>query len=68
MTRVKKELRKRGAKLECDYDTLPFWVPGCGYAVEGVSVNVEEATYMIYVNVADPIRIRLTRTGMLEAV
>ena len=39
MTRFKKELRKRGVKLECDYPYLPFELVGT--TLECVVVNSE---------------------------
>ena len=42
MNRFKMELRKRGFKLECDYECLPM------NGIETVSANAEEASYSIY--------------------
>lgn len=71
MNRVKRELRKRGIKLECDYPTLPYFIKGNsifepGYIfVDGVSVNSETATARVYLNVIVEI-FRLQRNGELE--
>lgn len=42
MNRFKKELRKRGVKLECDYEYLPF------DGLETIVVNAEKATVSTY--------------------
>ena len=45
MTRYKKELRKRGYKLECDYPWLPYGTPALEcvrtYVYENVLVMVQ---------------------------
>lgn len=71
MNRVKRELRKRGIKLECDYPTLPYFIkwnsifePGYIF-VDGVSVNSETATARVYLNVIVEI-FRIQRNGELE--
>lgn len=38
MNRLKREIRKRGVKLECDYPTLPY------NGIETVKVDSETAT------------------------
>lgn len=43
MNRFKKELRKRGYKLEQDFECLP--TPG---GIEAVTVDAERATWAIY--------------------
>lgn len=42
MNRVKRELRKAGLKLECDYETLPHG------GIETVQVDSEKAEFSIY--------------------
>lgn len=44
MNRFKKELRKHGVKLECDFDYLP-----CD-GIETVVVDAEKATVSLYHN------------------
>lgn len=62
MNRVKKELRKAGAKLECDYEYLPF------NGIETVVVNSEKAEYSIYHVSAGWTTVRLRYDGMLECI
>ena len=42
MNRLKKEIRKKGIMLECDYPYLPF------NGIEAVKVNSEQATLSTY--------------------
>lgn len=57
MNRVKKEIRKRGFKLENDYPFLPYYIKGSSpfepgnICLEGVTVNSERATFTQYFNV-----------------
>ena len=43
MNRFKKELRKIGVTLECDFEFLPYPVTG-GVVVDSVIINTEECT------------------------
>jgi hypothetical protein len=45
MTKFKKELRKRGFKLECDYNFLPF---DDGAILDSIQVDVENCTISYY--------------------
>lgn len=47
MNRFKKELRKNGVMLECDYPWLPYEHRGCP-ALEGVHVDSEKCTVTRY--------------------
>ena len=56
MNRLKKELKKKGIKLECDYKWLPYYTKGDfgkpgNICVEGVSVVSNTATVYIFYNV-----------------
>lgn len=42
MNRFKKELRKKGVKLECDYPWMPFEL--IGHTLEAIIVNTEMCT------------------------
>lgn len=59
MNRLKKELRRRGVKLECDYECLPF------EGVQAVTVRSEDATYTIH-HTSISIECRLLRSGEIE--
>lgn len=71
MNRVKRELRKKGIRLESDYPYLPYFIKGNsifepGYIfIDGVSVNSETATVKVYLNTITQI-IKLQRDGSLE--
>ncbi len=70
MNRVKRELRKKGIRLESDYPYLPYFIKGNsifeqGYLfIDGVSVNSETATVRVYLNTITHI-IKLQRDGSL---
>lgn len=70
MNRLKKELRRRGIKLESDYLCLPFYVKGKSFldpgyiCVEAVVVHSETATVITMCNVGDKHQ-RLTKSGEL---
>ena len=49
MNRFKKYVRTKGIKLECDYPWLPYDYQNI--AVEGVSVDSENAVVIQYLNV-----------------
>ena len=73
MNRFKKELRKKGIKLEADYPCLPFYIkgrscfePGFIY-IDAVIVNSEKATWTECLNVVN-ITSRLNRNGQIENV
>lgn len=63
MNRFKKELRKKGVKLECDYPYMPYRV-GQNIYMEDVYVNSEKATVTEFLNVIDNCW-RMTREGEL---
>lgn len=71
MNRLKKEFRKRGVKLNEDYECLPFYVKGksCfdpGYiCVENVTVNSVTASVITVYNVGD-VFYQLHRDGSIE--
>lgn len=62
MNRFKKELRKRGVKLECDYPCLPF------NGIETVVVDSANATVSTYHLSAGWGRVRFTRAFAKENV
>lgn len=74
MNRFKKEIRKRGIKLESDYPELPYYVKGksCfepGYiCIESVFVNSETATVTEFYNVGVDKLITMKRNGKLETL
>lgn len=54
MTRWKKEIRKRGIKLECDYPYLPFDNYGKQHvSLEGVSVYIVNETLYPYIRIVE---------------
>lgn len=59
MNRFKKELQKRGYKLESDYEYLPC------RGVEAVRVDSENAQAITYTNLVGPITTTFTRSGEL---
>ena len=71
MNRLKKELRKRGVKLESDYPWMPYFIKGNsifepGYIfVDGVSVDSKKAKVRICYNTINEV-LTLKRNGMLE--
>ena len=73
MNRFKKELRKKGIKLGCDYPCLPYFIKGKsvfepGYIfVDGVHVNAEKATVTTYYNVIWQTE-KMLRDGTLETI
>ena len=60
MTRLKKEFRKRGLKLECDFEWLPY------NGIETVEVDVEKAMLKIYHNSFGWSFCTMTRDGNLR--
>lgn len=70
MNRLKRELRRRGVKLESDYLCLPFYVKGKSFldpgyiCVEGVRVISETCTVVTFYNLGD-VHETLTRSGEL---
>lgn len=46
MNRFKKEIRKKGIKLESDYPWLPY--DNGNVTVDAVSVNTEKVTIIVY--------------------
>lgn len=63
MNRFKKELRKKGIKLECDYPYLPF--EEGGLTIDTVRVNTETATVSIF-SVSIDFQMRITKSGMIQ--
>ena len=57
MNRFKRELRKHGQKLECDYPTMPFYLKGKSpfdvgnICIEGIVANAENCTVTTFYNV-----------------
>ena len=70
MNKLKKELRRKGIKLNCDYDVLPYPIKGKspfnpGYiSIEDVTVNSEKAEVFVCYNTISS-RISLNRDGSL---
>ena len=62
MNRFKKELRKRGIKLECDYEYLPY------NGIETVVVNSENATVSTYHLSAGWCKVRFNKAFTQEKV
>lgn len=73
MNRIKKEIRRKGIKLEMDYPFLPYYVKGkspfepSNICIEAVVVNSETAEVYEYLNVIVS-HYRLSRNGNLEEV
>ena len=70
MNRLKKELRKKGFRLESDYPVLPYLAREGQYNslyIDGVYVNSELAIITIYYNV-DVCSEKLNRDGSLTAL
>ncbi len=71
MNRFKKEIRRKGIKLEADYPWLPYFIKGKsvferGYIfVDGVTVKTETATIYRYLNIGVEV-ITMKRNGDLE--
>ena len=71
MNRLKKELRRRGIKLECDYMEMPYFIKGKsifepGYIfIDGITVDSETATVKVFLNVIVE-TYRLLRNGDIE--
>ena len=65
MNRFKKELKRKGVRLEGDYPFLPYEV-GDNIYMEGVSVDAETATFTEYLNVIVT-RFRMDRHGEIMA-
>ena len=59
MNRFKREIRRKGIRLECDYEYLPY------NSIETVVVNAEDATIRTYHNCAGWSGTKLARTGDL---
>lgn len=59
MNRFKKEIRRRGIKLECDYEFLPY------NSIETVEANAEDATIRTYHDCYGWSCIKMARTGDL---
>ena len=73
MNRLKKNIRRKGIKLNSDYPCLPYYVKGKsmfepGYiCVEDVKVVSETATIFRFLNIGREI-ITLERNGELKSV
>ena len=71
MNRVKKEFRRKGIKLECDYMEMPHFIKGRsifepGYIfIDGITVDSETATVKVYLNVIVE-TYKLLRNGDIE--
>ena len=74
MNRFKKEIRKKGIKLESDYPVIPYYVKGksCfepgNICIRSVFVNSETATVTVFYNVGVDKLITLKRNGELETL
>lgn len=62
MTRVKEEFRKRGVKLESDYEFLPY------DGIETVHVHPETAVCAVYHVSAGWTWIQLNRDGSIDII
>ena len=51
MNRFKKELAKRGYKMEKDYISMPYSTDN-NYTIEGIKVDAEHCRLITYYNVA----------------
>lgn len=71
MNRVKKEFRRKGIKLDCDYPEMPYFIKGKsifepGYIfIDGITVDSETATVKVFLNVIVE-TYRLLRNGDIE--
>lgn len=72
MNRIKKEFRRKGLKLECDYEHLPYYIKGqsCfdvgNICIESVAVKSETATAVVITNTMVEI-ITMGRDGQLTS-
>lgn len=73
MNRVKKEIRRKGIRLECDYPWLPYYIKGnspfepSNICLGAVVVKSETAEIYEYLNVIVS-HYRLSRNGNLEEI
>lgn len=73
MNRFKKEIRKRGFKLNSDYPCLPFYIKGKSFLepgyilIDNVYVNSAEATVTQFLNIAN-VKWRMMRNGKIEMI
>ena len=68
MNRFKKEIRKRGFKLESDLPCLPYELKGHNYIVlESIFVNSERATIVEFYNV-DDLHYQMLRSGEIVEI
>lgn len=68
MNRFKKELRKKGFKLESDYEYLPYKLEGYTYILlDSVFVNSERATIVEFYNV-DTLHYEMLRNGEIVEI
>ena len=71
MTRLKKEFKKRGFKLECDYDHMPYYLNGKsfmdrGYVLLfGVQVIREQAQLIRMLNIGTEVY-SIQRDGSID--
>ena len=68
MNRFKKELRKKGIKLACDFDFLPFEVSHSSHIyIDDIVVNTERASVTtIYNTLVDTIILKRDGSLMLD--
>lgn len=73
MNRFKKEIRKKGIRLESDYPWMPYYIKGNSpfdvgnICVECVSINAENATVTTVYNTLVT-RVRMNRNGSFEEI
>ena len=71
MNKIKKEFKRRGFKLESDYDHMPFYLNGKSWSdpgyilLEGVRVISDQAKIFRFLNIGCEIY-TLQRDGSLE--
>ena len=73
MNRVKKEIKKKGIKLESDYPYLPFYLKGKSCFEPGylllIGIQVKSETTEVFESLNTmTVRYKLTRKGELEVM
>lgn len=63
MNRLKKYIRQKGIKLECDYPWLPYYVTN-NIFIEDIYVNSEKAIITTFYNVIDNVQ-QVNRDGSI---
>lgn len=66
MNRFKKEIRKKGIKLENEYDSIPY-VFDNGISIQAIDINSETATIVHFYNV-DVVIERMERDGSMTDI